>query len=137
MFEKYLNNRLFTLYFLPLLIGSLTILSFQPFNFTIINLIIFPLFFYLITFINKKSKALYRKKPYKKNLFTFGLLFGFGFYFSGISWITNSLTFDENFKILIPFALILIPLFLSLFMALTILFVGPYLKFDFSSLIIF
>ena len=65
------------------------------------------------------------------------MLFGFGFYLSGISWITNSLTFDENFKILIPFALILIPLFLSLFMALTVLFVGPYLKFDFSSLIIF
>ena len=137
MFEKYLNNRLFTLYFLPLLIGSLTTLSFQPFNFTIINLIIFPLFFYLITFINKKSKAFYRKKPYKKNLFTFGLLFGFGFYFSGISWITNSLTFDENFKILIPFALILIPLFLSLFIALTILIIGPYLKFNFPSIILF
>ena len=56
---------------------------------------------------------------------------------SGISWITNSLTFDENFKILIPFALVLIPLFLSLFMALTILCVGPYLKLNFSSLIVF
>ena len=27
----------------------------------------------------------------------------------------NSLTFDDNFKILIPFGIILIPLFLSLF----------------------
>ena len=65
------------------------------------------------------------------------MVFGFGFYLSGISWITNDLTFDENFKILIPFALILIPLFLSLFSALTTLLVGPYLNFNFSSLLIF
>ena len=40
-------------------------------------------------------------------------------------------------KFLIPFALILIPLFLSLFIALTTLIIGPYLKLDFSSLLIF
>ena len=56
---------------------------------------------------------------------------------SGISWITNSLTFDENFKILIPFALILIPLFLSFFMAVTIFLIGPSLKLNFSSVLIF
>ena len=116
MFERYLNNRILTLYIIPFVIGSLTTLSFQPFNITIINFIIFPLVFYLIVHVNKKSKAIYRRKPYRRNLFTFGLLFGFGFYLSGISWITHSLTFDENFKILIPFALTLIPLFLSLFM---------------------
>jgi apolipoprotein N-acyltransferase len=137
MLDKYLNNRLLILYILPFIMGSLTTLSFQPYNFTIINFIVFPLFFYLIVFINKKSKTVYRKKPHKKNLFIFGLLFGFGFYLSGISWITNSLTFDENFKVLIPFALILIPLFLSLFIALTTLLVGPYLRFDFQSLLIF
>ena len=137
MFEKYLNNRFLTLYLIPFTFGSLTIFSFHPFNLTIINLIIFPLFFYLIIYINKKSKAVYRKKPYKKNLFIFGLLFGFGFYLSGVSWITNSLTFDENFKILIPFSLIFIPLFLSLFMALTILFAGPHLRLDFPSVLLF
>ena len=125
MFEKYLNNRFLTLYFIPFVIGSLTIFSFQPFNITIINLIIFPIFFYLIIYIKKKSKSIYRKKPFRKNLFIFGLFFGFGFYLSGISWVTNSLTFDANFKILIPFALILIPIFLSLFIALPILFIGP------------
>ena len=134
MFEKYLNNRFITLYLAPFILGSLATLSFQPFNLTIINFIILPLFFYLIIYIKKKSKAIYRKRSYKKNFFIFGLLFGFGFYLSGISWITNSLTFDANFKILIPFALILIPLFLSLFMALIILFVGPYLKFNFGSI---
>ena len=137
MVEKYLNNRFFILYLIPFFIGSFTILSFEPFNLTIVNLIVFPLIFYLLVYINKKSKSIYRKKPYKKNFFIFGLAFGFGFYISGISWITNSLTFDENFKILIPFALILIPLFLSLFSAFTTLLVGPYLKFDFPSLLIF
>lgn len=137
MIEKYLNNRFFILYILPFTIGSLTTFSFQPYNLTIINFVIFPLFFYLIVYINKKSKTVYRKKPYKKNLFIFGLVFGFGFYLSGISWITNSLTFDKNFNFLIPFALILIPLFLSLFVGLTTLIIGPYLKLNFPSLLIF
>ena len=137
MFKKYFENRFFVLCFTPLVIGALTTLSFQPFNLTIINFFIFPTLFYLIVYINKKSKTTYRKKPYKKNLFVFGLLFGFGFYFSSLSWIVNSLTFDENFKILIPFALILIPLFLSLFIAFVTLLIGPYLKLDFSSLLFF
>ena len=137
MFEKYLNNRFLIIYLIPFILGSLTILSFHPFNITIINLIIFPLFFYLIVYINKKSKSVYRKKPFLKNLFIFGLLFGFGFYLSGISWITNSLTFDDNFRVLIPFAFLLIPLFLSLFIALPVLLIGPYLNFNFSSLLLF
>ena len=137
MLEIILSNRFVVLYFIPFIIGSLSVLSFEPFNLTILNFIILPLLFYFTVFINKKSKVVYRKKPYKKNLFLFGLFFGFGFYFSGISWITNSLTFDDNFKFLIPIALILIPLFLSLFNAFTILLIGPYIKFNFISLIYF
>ena len=137
MLNKLLSNRLFVLYFAPFTIGALSTLSFEPFNLIIVNFFILPIFFYLIIFINKKSKNVYRKKPFKKNFFLFGVFFGFGFYLSGISWITNSLTFDDNFKILIPFALILIPLFLSLFTGFTVLLLGPYLKFDFVSLIIF
>ena len=137
MVEKSLNNRFLTLFVIPIFFGSLTVFSFEPFNLTIINFLIFPTCFYLLVYINKKSRSVYRKKPYRKNLFIFGLTFGFGFYLSGISWIANSLTFDENFKILIPFALILIPLFLSLFLGLTTLIIGPHLKLDFSSMIIF
>ena len=137
MLEKYFNNRFLTLYILPFILGSLTTLSFEPFNLTFINFLVFPFFFYFVVYINKKSKRTYRKKPYKKNLFIYGLLFGFGFYFSGTSWIANSLTFDENFKSLIPFALILIPLFLSLFIALTILFVGPFLNLNLFSIFLF
>ena len=137
MIEKYLNNRLATLYFFPFIIGSLSTLSFQPFNLTIVNFIILPFFFYLLVFINKKSKATYRKKPYKKNLFIFGTTFGFGFFLSGIHWITHSLTFDDSFKILIPFGLIFIPLFLSLFFSLLTLIIGPFLSLNFASIFVF
>ena len=137
MFEKYLNNRFLILYVTPFILGALTVFSFQPFNFTLINFFILPIFFYLIVYIKKKSKSTYRKKPYKKNLLILGITFGFSFYLSGIFWITHSLTFDENFKILIPLALIFIPLFLSLFFGLTTLIIGPFLGLNFSSMLIF
>ena len=137
MFKNYLNSRFFILYLTPLLIGSLSVFSFHPFNLTFLNFFILPIFFGLVVYINKKSKSTFRKKPYKKNLFIFGMLFGFGFYLSGVSWIISSLTFDDNFRILIPFALILIPLFLSLFLGFTVLLVGPYLTYNYSSIFIF
>ena len=137
MIEKYLNNRFFTLYLIPFILGSLTVFSYQPFNLTIVNFLILPIFFYLIIYIKRKSKSTYRKKPYKKNLFIFGTAFGFGYYLFGIYWITYSLTFDENFKILIPFSLILIPLFLSLFFSLLTLVVGPFLNLNISSMFLF
>ena len=137
MFKNYLNSRFFVLYLTPLLIGSLSVFSFHPFNLTLLNFFILPIFFGLVVYINKKSKSTFRKKPYKKNLFIFGMLFGFGFYLSGISWIISSLTFDDNFRILIPFALILIPLFLSLFLGFTVLLIGPYLTYNYSSIFIF
>ena len=137
MLEKYLNNRFLILYFTPFITGLLTVLSFQPFNITLINFLILPIIFSLTVYINKKSKSTFRKKPHKKNLFIFGIFFGFSFYLSGISWIANSLTFDENFKILIPFAIILIPLLLGLFTGFTILLIGPFLSYNFSSIFIF
>ena len=115
MIDKFLNRRFIVLYLLPFFLGSLTLFSFEPFNFSIINFIILPILFYLIIYINKRSKNIYRKKPYKKNFFILGTFFGFGYYLGGIHWIINSLTFDESFKFLIPIGLILIPLFLSLF----------------------
>ena len=53
-------------------------------------------------------------------------------------WITNSLTFEENFKPLIPFALILIPLFLGIFYGVaTFICSFFYLNKKFSSILIF
>ena len=134
MIEKYLNNRFNTLFLLPFILGCLTVFSFQPYNFTFINFIILPTFFFLIIYIKKKSKSIYRKKPYKKNLFFFGTAFGFGYYLSGIYWITYSLTFDESFRYLIPIGLILIPLFLSLFFSLPVLIIGPLLNNNIGSI---
>ena len=137
MLEKYINNRFCILYLIPFIFGLFTVFSFQPYNITFINFIILPFFFYLTVYINKKSKSTFRKKPYRKNLFIFGSLFGVGFYLSGISWIANSLTFDENFKIFIPAAIILIPLFLCLFTGFMTMLIGPYLNYNISSLFIF
>jgi apolipoprotein N-acyltransferase len=134
MFDKYLNNRLIVLYILPFTLGAITVFSFQPFNLTLINFFVLPIFFYLIFYIKKKSKSIYRNKPYKKNFFIFGTCFGFGFYLSGIYWINNSLTFDENFKFLIPFGLIALPLFLSLFCSILTFLIGPYINLNFRSL---
>ena len=137
MIDKILNNRLIIIYLLPFCLGALTVFSFQPFNFSYINFILLPFFFFLITFVSKRTKTIYRKRPYKKNLFIMGFIFGFGFYLSGIYWITYSLTFDESFKFLIPFALILIPLFLGLFMGLTTLIIGPFINYNISSILLF
>ncbi len=137
MINKILNNRKIVLYLIPFCLGILTVFSFQPFNFSFINFILLPIFFYLVVYVRKKSQSIYRKKPYKKNLFLIGFVFGFGFYLSGIFWIAYSLTFDENFKFLIPFAVTLIPIFLSIFTGLTIVLVGQFLNYNFSSLLLF
>ena len=64
-------------------------------------------------------------------------MFGVGFFLSGIYWISHSLTYDEQFMYLIPFALILIPLFLGLFFGLGTLMAGPFIANNFVSVLIF
>ena len=137
MIEKILNNRLLVLYLIPFCLGVLTVFSFQPFNLSFLNFFILPIFFLLIVYVNKRSKSTYRKKPFRRNLFLLGFIFGFGYYLSGIFWIAHSLTFDANFKILIPFAIFFIPLFLGLFTGLTVFIIGQFLNYNFSSLLLF
>ena len=67
MLTHIFNNRFILVFIIPFFLGSLTILSFQPFNLTIINFLIFPFFFYIVSYINKKSKNTYRKKPFLVN----------------------------------------------------------------------
>ncbi len=135
--EKLINNRIFIIFILPFFLGTLCVLSFQPFNFTLINFVTLPALFILINYVTKRSKNIYRNKPFLVNLFLIGYLFGFGYFISSTFWISYSLTFDESFKILIPFSLFLIPAFLGLFFAFPILIVGPYLKNNLSSILIF
>jgi apolipoprotein N-acyltransferase len=135
--QKILNSRPLTIFFVPFILGLITVFSFQPFNFIFVNFLIFPGLFLIISYVKKKSQNIYRKKPYLINLFFVGYSFGVGFFLSNTYWISNSLTFDETFKYLIPFAIILIPSFLGLFYGIGILLVGQLIKNNFTSILVF
>ena len=92
-------------------LGIVTSLSLPPFNYFIINFLTFSLIF---IFLIKRSKIHQKKKIF----FLYGWLFGFGYFASSLYWISISLTFDENFKSLIPLTIFIIPGFLSIFFGL-------------------
>ena len=121
-----LNNKFFVIFFAPFLLGAITVLGFAPYNLTIINFFTFSILLFLILEVKKKTQSKYRKKRSNRFFFYLGCAFGFGFFLLGNYWISISLTHDEMFKGLIPFALVLIPLFLSLFFGLAILLVGAF-----------
>jgi len=89
-------------------------LSLPPYNYLIINFFTFSGFF---IFLFKKFKINQNKKIF----FFYGWLFGFGYFLSSLYWISISLTFDQNFTFLIPFAIVLIPAFLGIFYGLVTL----------------
>ena len=93
---------------LLILLGLFSSLSLPPFNYIIINFVTFSLFYIFLIRISSTSKD-------KKIFFLYGWLFGFGYFVSNLYWISLSLTFDDNFKFLIPLAIILVPAFLALF----------------------
>ena len=122
-----LNNKFFVIFFAPFLLGALTIFGFAPYNITFINFFTFSFLLFLISLVKKKTETRYIKKKSNRYFFYLGSSFGFGFFLLGNHWISISLTHDEMFRGLIPFALILIPLFLSLFFGLAILISGIFL----------
>ena len=93
---------------LLILLGAFSSLSLPPYNYIIINFITFSSFYIFLIriFPTKKSKKIF---------FLYGWLFGFGYFSSNLYWISLSLTFDDNFKFLIPLAVVLVPAFLALF----------------------
>ena len=93
---------------LLIFLGSFSSLSLPPFNYIVINFVTFSLFYILLIRISLTNKS-------KKIFFLYGWLFGFGYFASNLYWISLSLTFDENFKFLIPFSVVLVPAFLALF----------------------
>jgi len=123
-----LQNKIF-IYIIPFVLGLITSFSLPPYSFIFINFITFPLLLiYLITNY-KKGKWI---------SFKIGWMFGFGYFISNLYWITNALTFEENFKPLIPIALTLIPLFLGTFYGITTLACSFFsLNKKFSSILIF
>ena len=106
-----LQNRLL-IFFLPIILGFISSFSLPPYNYFFINFITFPLFFIFFISHYKKGKIV---------SFCIGWIFGFGYFISSLYWLTHSLTFEEIYKPLIPFALILIPLFLGIFYGLATL----------------
>ena len=131
------NNKFFIAFLAPFVLGAITTLSFSTYNFTFINFFSFSVLLFLILIIKKKTQTIYRKKKSKRYFFYLGCAFGFGFFLLGNYWISISLTHDEMFKGLIPFAVILIPLFLSLFFGIAILIVGPFSEKNISFILFF
>ena len=93
------------LYLFVLSLGFLSSFSLPPYNLFYLNFFSYPALLWVLL-LNSKNKII---------SFNLGWTFGFGFFISNLYWLTNSLTFEDTFKTLIPFALILIPLFLGLF----------------------
>ena len=131
------NNKFFVIFLAPFLLGALATLGFSPYNFTFINFFSFSILLFLISIVKKRTQSKYRKKISKRYFFYLGCAFGFGFFLLGNYWISISLTHDEIFQGLIPFAIILIPLFLSLFFGLAILVVGPFSEKNISFILFF
>tara|TARA_B100000035_G_C21014662_1_gene561206 strand:- start:509 stop:2047 length:1539 start_codon:yes stop_codon:yes gene_type:complete len=102
-----LRNKIYLEFLFLIIIGALTSLSLPPYNYLFINFITIGLLFIYI-FQKKLSDQ-------KKYSFLYGWFFGFGYFFTNLYWIPISLTFDENYSFLIPFTLIIIPLFLGIF----------------------
>ena len=102
------KNKNYIFFFTPFILGFFTSFSFSPYNFTFINFLTFPVLLYLLN-VGKKFKL------NNKYFFFIGWFFGFGYFLSGLYWISISLTYEEIFRYLIPFTIILIPAFLAIF----------------------
>ena len=102
------KNKNYIFFFVPFILGFFTSFSFSPYNLIFINFLTFPVFLYLLN-VGKKFKL------NNKYFFLIGWFFGFGYFLSGLYWISISLTYEEIFRYLISFVVILVPAFLAIF----------------------
>jgi len=102
------KNKNYIFFFTPFILGFFTSFSFSPYNFTFINFLTFPVLLYLLN-VGKEFNLS------NKFFFLIGWFFGFGYFLSGLYWISISLTYEEVFRYLIPFTVILVPAFLAIF----------------------
>ena len=72
MLNKIQNSRILLVFIVPLILGLVSVLSFQPFNITLINFIIFPILFLILSDINKRSKN--KKTLFKKFFFLWDIV---------------------------------------------------------------
>ncbi len=115
-------------YFYIFCLGVISSFSLPPYNIFLINFFTFTALF--IFFVKQKLNLT------KLDFFLNGWMFGFGYFTSSLYWITISLTFDQTFKILIPIAFLMIPLFLALFYGLATFILYFFKKFSNISLIL-
>ena len=103
-----MKNKTYIEFIFLIFLGIVTSFSLPPFNYLIINFLTFSLFF---LFLIKKTNTQRNIKLF----FFYGWLFGFGYFITNLYWISISLTFDQEFKFLIPITIFLIPAFLAIF----------------------
>ena len=115
-------------YLIVIFLGIANSFSLPPYNYFFLNFLCFPALFLILS----------KNKIHKKKSFFIGWFFGFGYFFSSLYWISNSLTFLEDYKFLIPFSLCLIPACLALFYGLITIFLSLFnIQKNLSSLMIF
>ena len=105
-------SKYFIFFLIPSICGLVSTLSLPPYNFFYFNFISFPLL--ILFYLNLEIKKSFSS-------FVYGWIFGFVYFFSNTYWISNSLTVEEIFKPLIPFAITIIPLFLGIFYGISFL----------------
>ncbi|MBU6339258.1 MAG: apolipoprotein N-acyltransferase [Rickettsiales bacterium] len=106
--KNFITNKLFISFFA----GGLCSLAFAPFHFFVSAIISLSFLYFLL------EEEKWENKPFKR-IFLLGWFYGFGYFLTGVYWITISLLVDaEKFAWLIPFAITLIPGVLAIYFAL-------------------
>ena len=124
-----MNNYLFNFkLFISFLLGIILSFSLPPYNFTILSFLVFPFLLHLLV-LSKDCSG--------KVIFFIGYLFGFGYFLSSLYWISFSLNFDDNLKILKPLVLFFIPSILALFYAISCLLIKKFISQSFYFILIF
>jgi len=100
-------------YLILLILGIISSFSLPPYNYLILNFVSYT-FFFIFVFEGIRTNLSFLK------IFLYGWFFGFGYFLSSLYWIFISLTFDDNFKFLIPLSVSIIPAFLAIFYAIAI-----------------
>ena len=100
-------------YLILLILGIISSFSLPPYNYFILNFVSYT-FFFIFVFEGIRINLSFLK------LFLYGWFFGFGYFLSSLYWISISLTFDDNFKFLIPLSVSIIPAFLAIFYGIAI-----------------
>ena len=109
-------------FFVFLFLGLFLSFSLPPYNYIFLGFIIFPFILYLLKF---------NEQEHPRVFFIYGLLFSFGYFITSLYWISYSLNFDPEVSILKPFAIFVLPLFLSVFYGLSFYIFKRFFKFEY------